>query len=775
MKKYAPTFTVVTFFALLTIAFFAPVLFTQTTHLPIGTDFVNFNYPHDLFAARSLQQGELPLWNPYLSAGQPLAADPNIGFWYPLRLLLLLVDFSYQTMTYLLIFHYFLAGLFTYALARDLGVGRWGSIVAGIGFMFSGFLIAQMDHINIIFSSTWMPLIFLLFRRAILRTKLAYALVGGLAWGLSVLGGHQQFALLTGYWCGLWLVCYLLHTRGHGIFRSVASYGIMAIVAVAGTAVQILPTLEFMQFTYRSTLSVVGASEYIMPPVGWLLLVLPHFFGQNHVESLAFWPKNLVFVNEFYAYVGIAILFMAFIGSYVWKSWEKRFLLLMVGLGFVLTLGAVTPIYRLAYQMVPGMQFVRVPGRFVFWVDTALVLLAAFGTDWLLNHLADRDDPLWRDVMKLLALTAVAGLLVGAVHSFIPGWQVPAAHPFANAITRYRLADTLAWFGILACLLVLLWAAQRWEQVRAWAPILLVGLVVLDLFRAQQPRHMTTYNALIHYEHRAIVQLWRDDPGFFRVDNTEAAAAGSKDEFASDPHWNVLTGFVYGFPQAFGLPWNPFDLQRFSDYREALNGGPNGRDSRFYDFLGVKYLVTAVDENLSANWVQLPVADPTLALYENSQAMPRAFMVFDTLIEPDPEQALRLIEEDGFDPASTVLLEAGEPFTGPVGQAQVEITDVTNNTMELTVESDQPGYLVVSDTYYPGWRVWVNGEEAELLRANTIFRAVFLDAGNSRVRFAYQATAVTWGLAVTLLTWFLVAASTFVLARRQNRKQKVRD
>ncbi|MCL4872294.1 MAG: hypothetical protein KJ063_25315 [Anaerolineae bacterium] len=762
MKKHIPTFAVVAFFAVITVAFFAPVLFTQTTHLPIGTDFVNFNYPHDLFAARSLQQGELPLWNPYLSGGQPLAADPNIGFWYPLRLLLLVTAFSYQTMTYLLIFHYFLAGIFTYALARDLGVGRWGSLVAGMGFMFSGFLIAQMDHINIIFSSTWMPLIFLLFRRAVLRQQLVYALAAGLAWALAVLGGHQQFALFTGYWCGLWLVGHLLHRRGRGVLRSVAAYGVMALVAVAGAAVQIFPTLEFMQFTNRAALSVVGASEYIMPPVGWLLLLSPHLFGQNHIESLPFWPPNLVFVNEFYAYVGVVILFAAFIGSYVWKSWEKRFLLFMIVLGFVLTLGAVTPVYRLAYQMVPGMQFVRVPGRFVFWVDTSLVLLAAFGVDWLLSHLADQDDPLWRDVLKLLGLAAIAGLIMRLVYPLMAVWQVPTSHPLAAAITRYRLADTLAWFGIMAGLLFLLWAARRWARVRAWAPVLLVGLVVFDLFRAQQPRHLTTYDMLVHYEHPAIIQLWRDDPGFFRVDNTAVAALGSKDAFAPEPRWNVLTGFVHGFPQAFGLPWNPFDLQRFSDYRGAVNP-----DSPFYDFLGVKYLVADPEEALPDKWTRLPVADPTLVVYENSQVLPRAFMVFTSIMESDPEQALWLIQEASFDPIMTVLLEEGEPFTGVEGDAQVEITGMSNNTLKLLVESERPGYLVVSDTYYPGWQVWVNGEEGELLRANTIFRAVFLEGGTATVRFAYESTAVTWGTAVTLLTWCAVAAGIFVLARRR--------
>ena len=163
-ERVSPTTKVTAFFAAVTLVFFAPVLFTNSFYLPNGTDFVNFNYPNDLFAARSLQAGDFPLWNPYVAAGQPYAADPNIGFFYPFRLLLTATHFNYKMMVYLLIFHYFLAGIFTYALARELDASRPGSLVAGVGFMFSGFLIGQMDHINIVMSSIWLPLIFLLFR-----------------------------------------------------------------------------------------------------------------------------------------------------------------------------------------------------------------------------------------------------------------------------------------------------------------------------------------------------------------------------------------------------------------------------------------------------------------------------------------------------------------------------------------------------------------------------------------------------------------------------------
>ena len=755
MKKHVlSSLTVVIFFALLTLAFFAPILFTNTWYAPIGSDFVNFNYPNDLFAARSLQQGEVPLWNPYLAAGQPYAADPNIGFFYPLRLLLLLTSFSYQAMLYLAIFHYFLAGLFTYALARDLGASRWSSLIVGISFMFSGFLLGQMDHINIVISSTWMPLTFLLCRRALLQQKWTYALGAGLTLSLAILGGHQQFALFTGYWCGLWFIFYLVQRRGRGIVRSTALFGVMTAVGIVGAAVQIAPTLEFIQFTRRSVLSIEAAGLFSMVPLSWIHLIFPHYLGQTHTQGALFWP-NPVFVNEFYVYVGVVVLFGALIGSYVWKSWEKRFLATMVILGFLLTAGTVTPIYRLAYRIVPGMQLVRVPGRFVFWVDIALVLLGAFGLDWLLSHLTDKNHKLWHDVIKLLGLGILAGLLTRFIYPLVPGWQVVEEHPFAAEITQYRLNDALMFAGLMLGMLLIVSLHRYRPGLRNWVPILWLGLVIFDMFRVQQPRHFTTYNVLRHYQHPEIIQLWRNDPGFYRVGYLEGATRGSLDEFGQEPGWSVMTGFIYGFLQPYGLPWNPFDLQTFYDYQQAIR-----LDSPFYDFLGVKYLVTSQEE-LSSKWVQRPVATSTLKVYENRQVLPRAFMVFSSVVEPDQAQALTLIQESLFDPATTVLLAEGEPIAGSVGNAQVMVTEMTNNTLIIRVESDEPGYLVVSDTYYPGWQALVNGEEREILQANYNFRAVWLEAGKSTVHFEYRATAVTWGAIITLITW--VTAGVAVL------------
>jgi hypothetical protein len=754
LKSYS---RIICFYALLTLAFFAPVLFAEDRFAPIGKDFVNFNYPNDLFAARSLKQGEVPLWNPYLAAGQPYAADPNIGFFYPLRIAFLLAPFSYQSMIILAAFHYFLAGLYTYAVARDMGARLWGSLAAGIAFMYSGFLVGQMDHINIIFSATWMPLTFLLCRRAILRQESPYALGAGLTLSLAVLGGHQQFALFSGYWCTVWFGFYLVKMRGQGLLRSSILLGSIFIVAGAGAAVQVAPSLEFLQHTVRTALTVDQAAWLRMPPIAWINLLFPHFLGQTDTQSAFFWQFD-PHVNEYYVYVGVVTAFGALIGSYVWKSWEKRFLATMIILGFFLTAGAVTPVYRLAFEVIPGMQYVRVPGRFVLWVDMSLVLLSAFGLDWLLSHLKDHRHVLCQDVIKLLALGVAIGLLFWLIYPFIALWQVPQEHPIAEEITRYRLTDALIFAALMLAMLLIVLLTRFRTGFAKLAPFLWLALVMIDLFRAQQPRHFTTHNYLAHFEHPEIIELWRNDSSFFRVDYMSEVSRGSTDEFETNTRWNVLAGYVHGFPQVLGLPWNPFDLQSYYDFIAAID-----RDSLFYDFLGVKYLVTLKGQQMPEKWIHRYVETPALAVYENSQALPHAFMVYASVVETEKAEALASILQESFDPATTVLLEKGRRFVGPVGNAQVEVLQMTNNSLALLVETNQPGYLVVSDAYFPGWRVVVNGDEKEILRANYSFRAVFLGIGRSSVRFEYRSVAIAWGAFITLLTW--LGVGLFVLLR----------
>ena len=139
-------------------------------------------------------------------------------------------------------------------------------------------------------------------------------------------------------------------------------------------------------------------------------------------------------------------------------------------------------------------------------------------------------------------------------------------------------------------------------------------------------------------------------------------------------------------------------------------------------------------------------------IYEVLDALPRAYAVHRTKIVPEDEAAIAAMADPAFDPAHAAILAAGiEMDERPPAPPQVTVTAYRPQEIVLQAALHAPGYLVLGDTWYPGWRATVDGERAAIERANLHFRAVYLDEGTHTVRFAYRPTSVWLGLAISVL------------------------
>lgn len=681
-RRVLPPFAVTLFFALVVALFFGRALVQEGVYY-YGSDFVHLNFPQNAFGASSLQRGVIPLWNPLAAAGKPFLADPNVGFLYPLNLLFVWLDFDYQAMVAIAVFHFFLNGIAVYALARDLGASRSGSMFAGIAFMFCGFLIGHGEHPNIIISTSWLPLVFLFFRRAILRRHARYALAAGGTLALSVLG-HAQFSLMMIMWCGLWLIGHWVSKRSLGLGRDMALTLLMLATASAAAAVQILPAIELVANSERGQLGAAEAMAHGLHPLAWPLFLLPNYLGSNAMQAASFWPGQFVNLNELYGYVGVSTLFFAFLGAYLWRTYDKRFLLLILILGALLAVGALTPIYALLYDLLPFMRFVRVPSRFLYWIDLALVLLAAFGVDFIGATFNQARWRLWRDAVLLALFACAAAVALRFLYPLLTPLHVPGSHPEADLISAGRIQDMNRLILLLLGLLALLLFHRYLQRRRFLLAALVLALLLSDLFSAQFAYLFTTNDPLTGFRHPVVVELWEKKGVNYRLDTVTPSVTG----------WEPLIGLVHGLPMASALPWDPFDLTLFSEYRSAIS-----RDSDFYDLLAVKLLVAGRAQTVEEKWVRQEVGSSAVDVYANRRSLPRAFMAYHALVEPDSDRALQLIYEEAFDPRQTVLLSSGEPFSGRAGEAAVEWLVADNNEIVLQVTTNEPGYLVISDTF----------------------------------------------------------------------------
>jgi hypothetical protein len=163
-----------------------------------------------------------------------------------------------------------------------------------------------------------------------------------------------------------------------------------------------------------------------------------------------------------------------------------------------------------------------------------------------------------------------------------------------------------------------------------------------------------------------------------------------------------------------------------------------------------------------------------VSVYENPAALPRAFYVPRVEVIREPRDVLRRLASDTHDPRSAALVEVmpSDGFLGSDGPGTGDVTIVRDRSEELVlhVTATQDGFLSLTDQYYPGWNVTVNGSPAEIMRANHAFRAVRVPAGESTVVFSYRPLSVLVGVLVTLVSVVALAGYGVIHVRTRPRQ-----
>lgn len=157
------------------------------------------------------------------------------------------------------------------------------------------------------------------------------------------------------------------------------------------------------------------------------------------------------------------------------------------------------------------------------------------------------------------------------------------------------------------------------------------------------------------------------------------------------------------------------------------------------------------------SWLQSRGQAQGVWIYENPNALPRAFLV-NHVVVTDEAQVLDTLHRETFNWYHSAVLSEELPaqqqaqlaVTPGRGHGQVTVVEYGLHEVTIQVETREAGLLVLSDAYYPGWRATVDGQEATIHRANTVLRGVFVPAGAHQVTFKFRPTVLRTGLALTL-------------------------
>ncbi len=732
--------------ALATAGFFWRLLFSSQVWMPIGGgDLVSFLYPLYSFSARNLRAGAIPLWNPYLYGGAPLAADNQSGLFYPVNLLFFLFQprLDYRGMELLAVAHVYLAGACAYLGLRYIGrtpLKRWAALAGAAAFMFSDLFVTHFGNLNMIACAAWLPLIFCLFRRALDETRLGLAVGSGVFLGIAALAGHIQPLLFIVLTLGLYFLYHLYGRRKDGWRAFASSTGVCLLafaVALGVAAPALVPAFEMSRLTLRADLSYQDASLYSLPPVALVGLVVPSVFGRGPGGYWGSWPRVEV------GYLGILPLLLAGLAVLLLRDRLTRFLILLAVLALFLAMGNASILHGWLYRFVPGFNMLRAPARFIYLLDFALASLAALGLDTVLRPIPHSAKGIWAAVLRFTP-SAILGLCLTTL-------------PLAYAATAFSQDKASAVFSrilsgtgglvfallLLSCGLLLLYARQKHWLQSSSVGLLALALIVFDLASLGASTEVELNDPTMGFQHTAAISFLKSDTDYYRIDTrTEVWDV-----------WQPDLSLMHNIFDVWGI-YNPLVLADFNRYWEGLGS----RSTRLYDFLNAKYIVAHKDVVLDWDKFELIFdGDPQVNIYRNKNVLPRAYVVHKAWAAPNAEQAFEAIHRPDFDPATTVVIQGAiEPTTDGPEPSEVRITSYANNSITLEASASAPGYLVMSEVHYPGWTVEVDGRPAKLERANYAFRAVWLPPGTHQVQFRFEPTSWKLGLACCLLTWLVI-------------------
>ena len=165
-------------------------------------------------------------------------------------------------------------------------------------------------------------------------------------------------------------------------------------------------------------------------------------------------------------------------------------------------------------------------------------------------------------------------------------------------------------------------------------------------------------------------------------------------------------------------------------------------------------------------------------IYENTSTLPRAFFVSNVQFAASDDEAVQLMQAEGFDPAMTIVVTADR---GREGMREGEnrsiapslhpsIVSYLPEYIAIDVNAPQEGYLILTDAYYPGWAATVDGQPAEIERADIMFRAVKIPAGQHRVELRYQPQSFSIGLVISIGTVLILSGAGISMRRRRRLK-----
>jgi hypothetical protein len=759
----------IAFLFLLAAAYFLPVLINGNSRVISAeggdTWSAYFNWRHFGFA--SLVRGEIPLWNPYSFSGTPFVAGIQSALFYPLNVLYLFFDTPFAINLSVTI-HCLLGSLFTYLFARYIDIGRPGAVLAALTFTYGApyFFHIYPGHLTLLCTMIWLPLV-MMWLETVIRTKqIRYAVWSGVVLSLQVFAGNPQYLFYSTIAVSGYLFLRVILGKDWDVVPySLAGYGIFAATGILLSMIQLLPTLELISYSVRERLTYEWVSAFSLPPEELVTLLLPNFFGD--MVQIPYWGKNYLW--EMSLYLGIVPFVMCVIAVALNRARHVFVFSIIAGVSLLFALGKYTPVLTFLYNYVPGFDRFRGISKFVFVFSFAISMIAGYGLHKL-TVLAEERSPKLRSISYAILASALVLFCIGAV-----GWlfgedvwrsivEASVTGPdrydpppdltelFLSASMKVALWDILKVCFVLLLLGGSLFVFPKLKKLKVESLMMVVLALTAGDLAHFGSRYVTTFDPRRLYMDEELKAFLKSDQEPFRIATPivhllnqglleHIENAGGYDAIVLK-NYNEFINFAQQLPID-----EPNLAMRLRTISPALN------------LLNVKYYILESGMRIDGPTVDLVFRGRKYDVYRNRDAYPRAFVVHDVRIINDRDAAFRLIASAESAPKSFAIVEepiGAVPHHGSVQSPLPKIVEYRLNRVSIQADLKEQGFLVLADSYYPGWKAFVDGKKTKIYRTNYVMRGVVVPAGLHRVEFRYDPLSFKIGLIISLTSLVVV-------------------
>ncbi len=730
-------------------------------HKAQGSDVIRELFPWKFFSIEELKNKQIPFWNPYNFAGNPLFANLQSGTFYLANILFFVFPFIFAWGVYIII-QPILAGFFTYLFLREIKLSKISSFYGGLIFAFSAFMTVWLEYGNFGHTILWLPLVLWLINRFINKPNLIKLIILIAILVQSILAGYIQLAIYLYIFSLSFILFRFLQERNKKqVFKTYTGLFIAFGIPILLTAFQLVPLMEFVQNSSRVPYSFNQLSERLIPVKNIITIIFPDFFGNPATRN--YWlPGTYI---ERASYIGIlSILFILFAVFSKEKSKYKKFFLFAALISYLSTLD-IYPVKLIHAIGIPALS-TGVPSRILVLFCFSASVLAAIGIDLFIKSKEKKEYI--KPLIIIVVIIAVTWSLVflGKNENFFVTKRnliIPTFIFILGMIILFKSPLSQRKKGLIIIILTAIDLFYSFHKITPFSPIQYVypkTAVIEELKKLQNTNERYWGYGSAHIDGN--FQLY--EKSFF-PEGYDALYIKRYGEFLSTSKDGKIVKDIPATIAEIAPGYGESDL-RNNQYRQKL-----------LNLLGVKYVLhKPISMNSVPDFKTFPEKIYKLIwqkgdwqIYENKDSFPRVFLSSKYVVKQKKEDIISTMFDKNISLRDTVILEENlskkiDLFKDPNAKAEFEL--YTPNKIVIKTQSSSNNILFLSDNYYPGWHATVDTNDTKIYRADYSFRGVPVEKGNHTIVFWYYPESFDLGLKISLITLIFLVLCIIILSRK---------